>query len=293
MAKVLDAINGLDMKLSTISTDIQLLNNKSERLSSQYESLKEQIQVNDTKHEDHWKELEIRLDKLEGDQSKVPTNLQLGDLREELTKAISEKLESQLMENRAMELEDVSSELARKMNRAMEAMDAYERNSKKLNLVVSGLAGERDNLEMKTRELLRDKFDVTHEIKSISILENCAKAVVIMNNWEAKLKIIKTKRETLAKTNIFIERDMTLREQRIQANLREVAREKKADNCKVSLSFQKIKINSLWYDWDEFNCRIVRGEPPSDKRGNKSSFPNNNGRHPVIREQSFHSNRRL
>lgn len=267
--KVLEAIKGLDTKLISISTDVQQLNSKTEHLNSLYESLKKQFQANEKKHNENWKSIDRRLDKLEGEQSKLPTQAQLDALREDLAQDISEKVETSLSESRTLALENMNKDLAINMNRAMEAIDATESKSKKLNLVVSGLTEDKNNLEAKTRELFSEKFGVNEEITQISVIESTSKAIVTLKNWETKLKSVKSKREKLANSKIFIQRDLTEREQRIGAKLREVARNKKREGYKVMLAFPKICIQEQWYDWDEFNNRIVPGEPPSANRGNK------------------------
>lgn len=149
-----------------------------------------------------------------------------------LSAEVSESTKRELGENVASGIDDslrkVDVELAANMNRALESMDAVERESRRLNLVVTGLAEGSVNLEGIER-LFEEKFNASQDISGVVVEDSSARATVTLKSWDAKHKILKNKRKALDNSKVYIEEDLSPREQRIGADLRGITRGEKAE----------------------------------------------------------------
>lgn len=225
------AIQGIDLKLESISTDVQKLSATTEHLSALYSSLNNQMLMYEAKQEERWKEMDQRLANLEEEQQKETKQQQLADLRGDFTQIVKEQVELSIKETLALSSNKTENDLAENMNRALVTLDMAERKSRKLIWVITGLDGDKGTLERGVRKLFADKFNIQDEITNINVADHSSRVTVSISNWKAKLNILKKKRETLTGSNVYINNDLTQREQKIDAKLRGVLKRKKTERC--------------------------------------------------------------
>lgn len=158
-------------------------------------------------------------------------------------------------------------------------IDDLENRSRRNNLVIYGVTEEQkedvESLERKVKkEIFKDILGV--DVLSIERIhrvgypqrERQRPVVLRLNNFVEKNKIL-SRCQKLRGTDISISEDFseTIREAR--AKLCKSAAEDKAKGAKVSLVFNKIKLDGKLYAWDtEQNCRIeqTRSRVTSQKR---------------------------
>lgn len=288
MDQVLAAVQGIDSKLNGISSNILQLNTTQDELRSLYGTLSDEIQRNEKKQQDRWLKIEERLRLLEEVQEGRPGGLNTRDNFLEDTRAASEQMKPDITEILTLRLSKMSMELTANVNRALETMDQLERRNIKLNLVIRGLSQDNVSIEERAKNLLAEKFNIQEGITSVKSVDNGSKAIVTVNSWNTKLSILKRKKDILANTRIFIDPDLTQREQRIAAELRRIAREKKLEGPQVRLSYQRIRIDEQWYTWDDFGNRLLATNHCTSRQARTTSTFLRNCRESLRKTQRFY-----
>lgn len=261
LSLVLAAVSEINFKLTKITSDTDKLTSTSGHLEKLFSSLHEKMQANDQKHEERWRDVVQRLAALET--RGAGTEAENSEVvAREVEEVVVRELEGEL--DKA--LDKAKSELTANVNRALEAMDNAERMKKKLNLVISGLVSAGCTGEVGVRRILSEKFNLVEEIKGVELTGKSDKAVVKVDCWDTRVKILKSKGEALSHSKVFIDPDLTVREQRNAAKLREVARAKRADGLKARAINQRLQVGSQWFKWDECNAGILRCQPPVHRK---------------------------
>lgn len=188
--------------------------------------------------------------------------------REVIAREVDEAIVSNFRGQLDGALDKARSELAINANRTLEAMDNVERMRKKLNLVITGLEEVGCTGEVGVRRLFAEKFSLAEEIKSVGSTEKPDRAVVKVECWDTKVQILKSKGKILGKSKVYIESDLTVREQRNAAKLRGVAKAKREGGCKARAINQRLQVDNQWFMWNECIDGIVRCDPPVRKKGN-------------------------
>lgn len=273
MNKVLEAINNLDAKLSNITADIKKVSEDSTELKMLYGTLDKKLQENDQKHEEKYNKIAERLEVLESQYKLHPSNISAEEVRNEIRQQVEEQVSEVLssgQDNSGVKLKD---ELATKINRALESLDSYERRLKKLNVVVKGLDPELLKSPQSIKRFLKSKYDADINIVDVKISTQTLMATVSLADWETKQKVLKNKGRALAGSNIYIDPDLTPREQRIAGQLRKIVREKKMSGMKAKIGYQtqSALINGNWYGWDECNECLKPLPARSHQQGNRNT----------------------
>lgn len=156
--------------------------------------------------------------------------------------------------------------LAKKLDSYDLRLDELERAAKKNNVIISGLKVER----ARAREMIVDFLDSQLQ------LQNCVVDVrvlllssVTLDSWDSKIKVRKAKKQ-LATNNqeIYIDNDLTVREQQIAKHLREVAKQLRSKGHTVKVNPTKLEFENAQFFWDNkknmLRCdRKVKEIPPS------------------------------
>lgn len=109
-------------------------------------------------------------------------------------------------------------------------VESEERKKKKNNVVVMGIESTTEQPKEEIESLFQKEMGVVVNTKSVYKIgrkQEKQNILVQLQNWEDKVKIMKNKNKLKGK-NIYIENDMTKEEQKIQAEIRNVARKERA-----------------------------------------------------------------
>lgn len=98
------------------------------------------------------------------------------------------------------------------------------------------------------RQIIREKLGLAIYIKKIRPIGGGL--VVALESMENKREIMKSK-SCLKGSGIWIEDDLTDREKEIQSWLERLKEEEKSLGIEAILGYQKVKIQGVWYNWEE------------------------------------------
>lgn len=264
---VLAAVNRMEAKLNNITDDLGNVKAGTTELKSLYNNLQKQLQDNEDKREKQVKHIKERLNELEKLCKEQSLNCIDEESRAEIRKQIESQVTVALQDNQGNLLPQLENRLAEKINRSLDLLDANERANKRLNLVVRGLTADLAQNVESLNAFLKSKFKLTDEIKNVELMVGSGRAIVTVGSWETKINVLKEKKAALAGTSIYIDSDLTQREQRIAATLRRLAKEKTEAGCIVKIGRRRLQVNGHWFFWDDFrNCLQPEAQRPAERR---------------------------
>jgi hypothetical protein len=143
-----------------------------------------------------------------------------------------------------------------------EKLEYIERENIRNNIVMKGLelqTIEQEGLKEKVKNFLSEYVGVTAEIRRIRrIKENIC--VVQLNSWEEKLSIMENKRKlgNLRIMKVYIDNDLTKREQEVQKKIREIAKNERSKGTEVRVGYNKLWINREKWVWNRSLDRLEK-----------------------------------
>ncbi|KAK9686253.1 hypothetical protein QE152_g37327 [Popillia japonica] len=179
----------------------------------------------------------------------------------ESTKLQNEKLVKEI-ENIRKELQEARDEmkekeeiwraerrtLTEKIDKLENKMESQERRERKCNIVIKNKDWGQNDKKNAVKDFIRE-LHVDVEINEAYELKNKV-MIVKLRDWEQK-KLVMINKRNLQGKDIYIESDMTKKERDIQGELRKIAKDEKSKGNTVKIGYQKIKINSKLYKWEE------------------------------------------
>lgn len=81
--------------------------------------------------------------------------------------------------------------------------------------------------------------------------------VAKLKNFEHKIEILKNKSKLKGK-NIYIDSDLTLDEQKTQAEIRKAAKEEKDKGNNTKVGYRKLEINGMKYVWNDEEGKLKK-----------------------------------
>lgn len=196
---------------------------------------------------------EFKVSQKEFKSSLEEVNATQGDIKKELAEfkqSIQEK-ESRWQEERA----DLVS-----MNKQLESrLDQLERNERRNNAILSGVDVSRENATGVVKELFAklDPTIKTSEIRDFKTQAGASKIFVRFANLEDKMKVFKAKQKLTISDNkgasrpVFINDDLSKKDQQINFLARKLARDFRAHNKTVKLAYRKLCVDGEWLAWNE------------------------------------------
>lgn len=128
-------------------------------------------------------------------------------------------------------------------------MESQERRERKCNIVIKNKDWRQNDKKNAVKDFIREELHVDVEINEAYELKNKV-MIVKLRDWEQK-KLVMINKRNLQGKDIYIESDMTKKERDIQGELRKIAKDEKSKGNTVKIGYQKIKINSKLYKWEE------------------------------------------
>jgi thiol:disulfide interchange protein len=150
-------------------------------------------------------------------------------------------------------------ELEEKITKTEEKIEKLEKDKIRNNLIVTGMRMETEN-----EELLRNTMEKMIN-KKLSLNVKVKKAYKIgqdrynveMNNWNEKLKVLKTKGKLRGK-EIYIDSALTLTEREIQKNVRDFAKKEIINAATVRVKYQGVEIDGRSWKWNKMEQKLMK-----------------------------------
>jgi hypothetical protein len=146
-----------------------------------------------------------------------------------------------------------------KITKTEEKIEKLEKDKIRNNLIVTGMRMETEN-----EELLRNTMEKMIN-KKLSLNVKVKKAYKIgqdrynveMNNWNEKLKVLKTKGKLRGK-EIYIDSALTLTEREIQKNIRDFAKKEIINGATVRVKYQGVEIDGRSWKWNKMEQKLMK-----------------------------------
>lgn len=119
---------------------------------------------------------------------------------------------------------------------------------------------DKENLEIKVKELLQEKIKVTVDLEHVRLVETKKKEQLIvgqLKNMQQKIQVMKAKRN-LAGSKIFIDDDLTWEERNVQMTIRKIRDEERKNGKRVKIGYRKMILEGEEWIWSEIENKLVR-----------------------------------
>lgn len=158
-----------------------------------------------------------------------------------------------MKEERQQEKEDME----QKLEQAENKIERLEKSRIRNNLVITGIEIA-ESVKGVIQNFIEDNMNVRANIKQAYKIGE-KKYKMEMTEWEDKKTVLKEKRK-LKGNDIYIDSEMTLKEQQVQKILRDIARREKDEEKKVKVSYQKMEINGKVFNWNHKQQKLIEDE---------------------------------
>ncbi|XP_031354007.1 uncharacterized protein LOC116178597 isoform X2 [Photinus pyralis] len=185
------------------------------------------------------------------DQLKKNTD-EIINLKQEMQLAHEERKKEMLVWQKEKE------ELHHKIKTLEEKFEKQEKFAKRINVVIKGIE-IKDNMQdtrMEVGKLFKEKMEIDVIIQDVVPIRSKHMVIVKLSNFDSKLEVLRNKKKIGAE-KIYIDSDLTSSEQKIQAEIRRMARDKRRDGHRVKVAHQKLQVDAQWYHWDEHSQSIL------------------------------------
>lgn len=148
--------------------------------------------------------------------------------------------------------EKEKTEIRNEMEQMKKKLENQEKKEKRNKIIIRGVKFNKETIKQEAKEFFLKEIGVAAEIEEAYKVgkSEANMTVVKMEKFEQKIEILKRK-SRLGQREIYIESDLTNDEQRVQAAIRKVAREEKANGKKTKVGYRKVEINNVIYEWAE------------------------------------------
>ncbi|KAF2885784.1 hypothetical protein ILUMI_20389 [Ignelater luminosus] len=175
---------------------------------------------------------------------------------------VSSMPEQQEFENETKQLKEENKKLNEKIEGLENRITVMENERRKDNIVINGLkVANEGQLQCEDIEsFLENNLKVKTKLKSVKEIKIASGQRIVMAKCEAleqKLQIIKAKSK-LKGTQCFIEDDLTKEERKIQAILRNKARNEREKRNTAKIGYTKLIVNDEVWEWNGKDNVIVK-----------------------------------
>lgn len=145
--------------------------------------------------------------------------------------------------------------------------EMLERRERKKNIFVRGIRTVGRGIKEELSNIIKEWIGVPMYSRKIRAIGG--RLVVELESMENKREIMKNKK-CLKGSGIWIEDDLTEREEEIQTWLEKLVEKKRDRGTDVTLGYQKVKVQGSWYRWDERRKRLEAIEKENFRDGKEN-----------------------
>lgn len=160
------------------------------------------------------------------------------------------------METKLQEWESEKAVLVRHQLELETKIELMERRQKRANVIITGLTTNNQPAKQCVEQLLRDKIDNNITVTDAFPIKTKGgvKILATLSSTESKLMIMRNKGKLSSSgnsPNIFVSDDLTKKEEAIQYQAREFARQMKAQKKDAKVAYKKVYVDNILHVWDE------------------------------------------
>lgn len=146
-------------------------------------------------------------------------------------------------------------ELEKKVEESVQKLEAQDKEKRKNNLIITGLKidiEDRNALKEAVKNFITQNLKIEPKIKTVYKIGD-ARCVIELENWTDKMEVLKNKAKLhlIKDQKVYLDSDLTVSERKIQASIREKAKELKQKGENVKIGYQKLIINGKQVSWDK------------------------------------------
>lgn len=166
-------------------------------------------------------------------------------------------------------------EMRKRMEVLENSVEKLERKDRQRNIVMTGLelkTGKPQELKEEVKECLDKYLELESKITSVKKLSEKS-CIVELENLQEKEKIMKEKAKLrrVKGLKIFINNDLTVREQKIQKYIREEAKKQREIGKRVKVGYRRLKVGNEEWVWSDKDDKLVK---EGEKKGGIHSSKN-------------------
>nr|CAI5866757.1 unnamed protein product [Callosobruchus analis] len=139
-------------------------------------------------------------------------------------------------------------------------VEALEKANKKKNLVISGIkidTNDEKTLKGTVENFLLKELQVTVNLKGAQKIGE-KMCVIEMESITDKIEILKNKNKLrYLQEKIFIDSDLTKKEQSIQKAIRTAAKDEKGKGNQTKVGYKKMIVNGAYWKWDDELGKLI------------------------------------
>lgn len=183
-------------------------------------------------------------------------------MRQMLTEIKDIKTGQQIYENEIKILKEENKTLKDKIVALEDRVNLIEKRDRKNNIILKGINLDGKDAKTELETFFKNKLEVNVTIDTAEVIKpKLAQAFVKvkMNTWQDKINIMRAKNK-LKGTNNYIDDDLNQQEQKMQASLREYAKQERGRGKEAKVGYGRIYINRERWDWDQQKEEIVKND---------------------------------
>lgn len=150
--------------------------------------------------------------------------------------------------------------------------EALEKENRRTKISIAGLSFKSSNHHDEVQKFLQEKFEIQNP--NISIKEYSKNVIVDLFSPSLKAAILRTKKEKLNGTKIFIDSDRTPKEREIDWNIRQFIKNNSQQGKKVTRKGNKVLMENLEYIWSDADNSLIPHRPGIPPRRHNTTHNN-------------------
>lgn len=152
--------------------------------------------------------------------------------------------------------------LLKRIDKLEQKMEKCDQDKRKYNIIIKGEGMVENGNRESFKSFLKERLNIEVDVANVHYKANTPQwktVLVELTNWKQKSEIMQNKRK-LKGSKIYIEHDLTLEERRIQKEIRRIGKCEKEKGKKVKISYKKIVVEGINYEWSETEQGVVEVE---------------------------------
>lgn len=163
--------------------------------------------------------------------------------------------------------------LTERISKLEDALEKRDKLDRKHNIIIKGLTDESVCNKQGIEKFLEETLKIQTTVKEAFKINKQGERQTILvkfDNWNKKEEVMK-KKALLTKTDIYMDHDLTQGEQKIQFEIRSIAKEEKNKGKIVTVGYQKLKVDGKQYIWSKNDAGLVEDDNRFRNTGSSSS----------------------
>ncbi|KAJ3651307.1 hypothetical protein Zmor_017357 [Zophobas morio] len=187
---------------------------------------------------------------------------EMKQLREE-NRGVKKELQTinGILERERQEWTEKERSFEERINDLEKKLETKEWQERRNNFIITGMEIREKTDAKEVEEFLKKEIEVEVKVlETIIIGKEESKKILVKTLWEEKQEVMKNKNKLRGK-RINIDNDWTVQEQKIQKEIREIAKEERKKGYTTRVRYKKLEVGDKMYTWNENKRKL------EEKRG--------------------------